>query len=84
VVKENNGGCEMKFGMLALVILFSSATLAEDNPELIYDDGGWGAGLDGKVGVIEDKKRNVVCYVFDGYKAGGIFCFTKDQLEATK
>ena len=74
----------MKFGVLALLLLFSSATLAESDSELIYGDGGWGKGIDGKVQVIEDKKRNVVCYVFDGYKAGGIFCFTKDQLEATK
>lgn len=74
----------MKLGMFTLIMLFSVSALAEDDPELIYDDGGWGKGIDGKVQVIEDKKRDVVCYVFDGYKAGGIFCFTKDQLEATK
>ena len=71
----------MKFGMLALLILFSSATMAENNPELILDNSWNGVG---KVQVVEDKKRNVVCYVYAAHNAGGIFCFTKDQLEATK
>jgi len=65
----------MKFLVFGLTLLTLTGCKEVKAAENIGDAG------DGDVQVIVDVKRGVTCYVYDGYKSGGIFCFTKEQLE---
>lgn len=58
-----------------LVVGCSPATEATPETEKIMDTSY------NEVYVIEDTKRKVTCYVYEGYKAGGIFCLTEKQLK---
>lgn len=66
----------MKFLVFGLALLALTGCKEVKAAEKIGDAG------DGDVQVIVDVKRGVTCYVYDGYKSGGIFCFTKEQLES--
>lgn len=65
----------MKYAMLSFILLALTGCKEVKSAENIGDAG------DGDVQVIVDAKRGITCYVYDGYKSGGIFCFTKEQLE---
>ena len=73
----------MKIATFLMLFLVNCGVSAAGATEVISDDTGWGdheQNIGGIVSVVEDKQRNVVCYVYNGYKAGGIFCLTKKQL----
>lgn len=66
----------MKYVTLGMIILAMLGCKDVKSAEKIGNDG------DRDVQVVIDAKRGVTCYVYSGYKNGGIFCFTKEQLES--
>lgn len=71
----------MRLTLALAFLVLSSNVMAQEKPELIAGESRWGDPLEGKVVVVEDDKRGVTCYVYNAHKEGGIFCFTKKQLE---